>query len=174
MNIEILIEFIRESSKMGRLIGKSDLEKEPLNIEASQIEKVIKKLKESESAKDIDIIIGKIEVYFYSKDYISNTYRDMLFNLKEKNIEEVIVEIVRNESKIYPRPTSLDIFRLAPFKRDDIDNLLEEILKNKKYMDIKIVQASNGAKYLYSDIHMTLGHAKGLCEWVEVGQFENP
>ena len=86
MNIEILIEFIRESSKMGRLIGKSDLEKEPLNIEASQIEKVIKKLKESESAKDIDIIIGKIEVYFYSKDYISNTYRDMLFNLNLKHI----------------------------------------------------------------------------------------
>lgn len=72
------------------------------------------------------MIRGKVEVYFYSKDYISNTYRDVLYNLKEKNIEETIVELVRMESKLYPRPTSLETFKLNPFNRKDIDYLLEK------------------------------------------------
>lgn len=174
MNIEILAQSIREASKLGKLISKYELEKEPLKIKASKIERVIEELKNSEKTKDIDIIRGKTEVYFYSKDYISNTYRDVLFNLKEKNIQEVIIDLVRKESQLYPRPTSLEIFKLSPFNRDDIEDLIDEIIKNKEYIDIKIVEASNGAKYLFSDTYMIFGHAKGLCEWVEVGQFENP
>ncbi|WP_407536716.1 hypothetical protein [Cetobacterium somerae] len=174
MNIEILAQSIREASKLGKLISKYELEREPLKIKASKIERVIEELKSSEKTKDIDIIRGKTEVYFYSKDYISNTYRDVLFNLKEKNIQEVIIDLVRKESQLYPRPTSLEIFKLSPFNRDDIEDLIDEIIKNKEYIDIKIVEASNGAKYLFSDTYMIFGHAKGLCEWVEVGQFENP
>ncbi|MHA4986925.1 hypothetical protein [Cetobacterium somerae] len=174
MNIEILAQSIREASKLGKLISKYELEREPLKIKASKIERVIEELKNSEKTKDIDIIRGKTEVYFYSKDYISNTYRDVLFNLKEKNIQEVIIDLIRKESQLYPRPTSLEIFKLSPFNRDDIEDLIDEIIKNKEYIDIKIVEASNGAKYLFSDTYMIFGHAKGLCEWVEVGQFENP
>lgn len=174
MNIEILAQSIREASKLGKLISKYELEREPLKIKASKIERVIEELKNSEKTKDIDIIRGKTEVYFYSKDYISNTYRDVLFNLKEKNIQEVIIDLVRKESQLYPRPTSLEIFKLSPFNRDDIEDLIDEIIKNKEYIDIKIVEASNGAKYLFSDTYIIFGHAKGLCEWVEVGQFENP
>lgn len=84
MNIEILAQSIREASKLGKLISKYELEREPLKIKASKIERVIEELKNSEKTKETDIIRGKIEVYFYSKDYISNTYRDILFNLKEK------------------------------------------------------------------------------------------
>ena len=84
MNIEILAQSIRESSKLGKLISRDELEKEPLKIKVSKIEKVIEELKDNEKTKDIDIIRGKVEVYFYSKDYISDTYRDVLFNLKEK------------------------------------------------------------------------------------------
>lgn len=172
MMLDTLIEFIRESSKQGKLIVKNELEEGPLFIKASQIEKLIKELKEK--TEDIDIIKGKKEEYLYSKNYISNSYRDILFNLKEKNIEEVVVNIVREESKIYPRPTSLEVFKLAPFNIVDLEVLVKEILKNEKHMDIKIVKASNEARYFYSDLYMSLGHAKGLCEWVEVGQFENP
>lgn len=174
MNIEILAQSIREASKLGKLISKYELEREPLKIKASKIERMIEELKSSEKTKDIDTIRGKTEVYFYSKDYISNTYRDVLFNLKEKNIQEVIIDLVRKESQLYPRPTSLEIFKLSPFNRDDIEDLIDEIIKNKEYIDIKIVEASNGAKYFFSDTYMIFGHAKGLCEWVEVGQFENP
>ena len=158
MNKEILVEIIREASKLGRLISGKELEEKALKLKASKIEKIIDELKIDEKTKDIDMIRGKVEVYFYSKDYISNTYRDVLYNLKEKNIEETIVELVRMESKLYPRPTSLETFKLT----------------TKEYTDIKSVEASNGARYLFSDIYMVLGHAKGLCEWVEVGQFENP
>ena len=174
MNIEILAQSIRESSKLGKLISRDELEKEPLKIKASKIEKVIEELKDNEKTKDIDIIRGKVAVYFYSKDYISDTYRDVLFNLKEKNIQETIVELVRKESQLYPRATSLEIFKIPPFNRNDIEDLIQEILKNKEYIDIKIVEASNGTKYLFSDTYMIFSHAKGLCEWTEVGQFENP
>lgn len=173
MNIEILAQSIREASKLGKLISKYELEREPLKIKASKIERVIEELKNSEKTKETDIIRGKIEVYFYSKDYISNTYRDILFNLKEKNIQEVIIDLVRKESQLYPRPTSLEIFKRSLFNRDDIEDLIDEIIKNKEYIDIKIVEASNGAKYLFSDTYIIFGYAKGLCEWVEVGQFEN-
>lgn len=170
--LNTLIDFIRESSKLGKLVTKNDLEKEPLHLKASQIEKMIKDLKEK--VEDIEIIDGKKDTYLYSKDYISNTYKDILLNLKEKNIKEVIINTVRQESHVYPRPTSLEIFKLAPFNVDDLEILIKEILEDENCIDIKIIKASNGARYFYSDLYMTLGHAKGLCEWVEVGQFENP
>ncbi len=36
------------------------------------------------------------------------------------------------------------------------------------------MEASNGAIYLYSDRYMSVGKAQGLCEWIEVEQYENP
>lgn len=175
MEIKTLVEHIRESSRKGRLIKKSELEREPISLKGSHIDNFLEELKKSEEISDINVLNGEKEIYLYSKEYLSDGYRDLLFNLEERKIEDVVVEIVRNESKIYPRPTSIEIFKLAPFNTIDLDMniVLENVLKNGD-TDIKIIKASNGVKYLYSEKYMTLGHARGLCEWIEVGQFQNP
>ena len=41
MNKEILVEIIREASKLGRLISGKELEEKPLKLKASKIEKII-------------------------------------------------------------------------------------------------------------------------------------
>lgn len=175
MEVKTLVEHIREFSRKGRLIKKSELEREPINLKTSLVENFLEMLKKNEETSDINILIGKKEIYLYSKEYLSDGYRDLLFNLEERKIEDVVAEIVRNESKIYPRPTSIEIFKLSPFNMVDLDMniVIENVLKSGD-TDIKIIKASNGAKYLYSEKYMTLGHARGLCEWIEVGQFQNP
>ncbi|MEG0069415.1 MAG: hypothetical protein RSA57_05975 [Cetobacterium sp.] len=171
-----VLEYIKNSSKVGELVSKSELLKGSLEIEAPEIEKLLAEILSSEESSDIKELIGMTDSFYYSTDYMSDAYAEVIFKLKDENIEKTISDYIRKESKIYPRPTALEVFKLNPFKKNDQE--LEEIFKrieaSDEFKDIQKILASNGAVYLYSDIHMTKGHARGLCEWVEVGQFENP
>jgi hypothetical protein len=64
------------------------------------------------------------------------------------------------------------VFGLDPIK---LDGYIDKLLANKpEYADIKIVLASNGAGYLYSDLFLEEALAKAQAEWNEVGRWDNP
>ncbi len=65
-----------------------------------------------------------------------------------------IATMVRNESRVYPQPTNIELF--AEFK------------------DIQLIHASTDARYLYSNLYMDEDHARSLVEWEEVEREENP
>ncbi|MBC2855125.1 hypothetical protein H3N56_01275 [Cetobacterium sp. 2A] len=176
MTKEKISNYIREISKQGKIVKKDELLKEPLSLEASKLEDILQEMSADEEFKDILKISEKDKEFFYSSEYVSDNYAELLVSLEEKNLVKTICEVVRRESKLYPRPTALNLFKLSPFKGTDeeLEKTLEEIEKNKEYEDVKTVSATNGVIYLYSDLYMTKPHARGLCEWVEVEQFQNP
>lgn len=131
---------------------------------------------EGSGAEDLKRMDGRGETYFFSDLYMTRAYAAYLFRLEEKDLEGLVVETVREDSRIYPRPTPLDFFGASPFGLvpEQVEDILARIRERRDCGDIQESRASNGARYLYSTLHLSPGHAEALTEWNEVGQAENP
>ncbi len=103
-------------------------------------------------------------------------YAKLMAQIEENDVKGLIAKTVREDSKVYPRPTDIKVFNKSPFylKDDVLFNVLEQMKEDEEYKDIKEVKASNGALYLFSDEYMEKDHAIGLTEWVEVIRKETP
>jgi hypothetical protein len=174
--INEIIEFIRESSAKGKFVKDVDLFADPIKLTESNINEIINSIKTSTEYLDIVELKGKQQRYLYSNNEMTENYAKMMFKIEENDLLNLVVETVRNNSKIYPRPTAISVFANQPFNLDEkvFNNIFRKILDNKEYSDIKQSKASNGAVYLYSTKYLTEEHAEALTEWVEVLRFETP
>ncbi len=86
-----------------------------------------------------------------------------------------IVETVREESRIYPRPTKVEVFKEPVFNINsgELWTYVEQIVEQEEFGDIQLIQASTGVHYLYSTQYLDADHAKSLIEWEEVERFRN-
>lgn len=131
---------------------------------------------EGSGASDLKRMDGREETYFFSDLGMTRSYAAYLFRLEEKDLVGLVLETVREDSRVYPRPTPLDFFRAPPFGLgpEQVEDILSRIRERGDCTDIRESRASNGARYLYSTLHLSPGHAEALTEWNEVGQAENP
>jgi hypothetical protein len=129
---------------------------------------------EEEAYQDIRAIVTRAgEEYFYSSQHISSTYATFLARAAGNDPVATIGETVRDESRIYPRPTGLELFLHPVFNigPEALDGYADQVLA--RYSDIRKLTASTGATYLYSTTHLTEAHARSLMEWTEVEQYLN-
>ena len=115
-------------------------------------------------------------LYLYSERHMSGRYAQILARSVADDPCGVIADTVREESRIYPRPTRVDLFAepvygIAPV---DLDASLDRLFASETYSDIKRLTASTGAEYLYSDRHLTADWARSLVESLELDYHENP
>lgn len=174
--VSLMWEFVRERSYEGLLTNAEDFLDEPLSFEVDEILPLIEELKEREEFSDICITKGKEKIYLFSEEYITNNYAKMMISVDEKDMFKTIAETVREESKLYPRPTDIRLFSHAPFKlsKNDFNEVYAQLKKKEEYKDIQETRASNNALYLYSSMYMKHAHAASLAEWIEVGAEQNP
>jgi hypothetical protein len=174
--IKAIIDFIRDNSAKGKFTKDVDLLSEPLGLTDSNISELIDGIRSSTEYTDIVELRGKQQRYLYSKNEMVDNYAKMVFRIEENDLLKLVVETVRYDSEVYPKPTSINIFIDHPFNfsKDVLDDIYKQIRENQEYNDIKQTIASNGSIYLYSDKHLTDGHAEALAEWIEIGQFQNP
>lgn len=168
--------FIRDNSMSGNLTKAEDFVDEPLSLEVDEVLPLLEELKEREDFSDIIVKKGSETIYLFSENYITKNYAKLMILVEEKDLLKMIAETVRDESRIYPRPTDTRLFSRAPFNlaRDEFIQVYDELKKKEEYMDIKETRASNQALYLYSDKYMKLAYARSLAEWVEVEAEQNP
>lgn len=168
------VETIRRDSASGRLTRLSSL-RAALPADSVPASDPLREIEES-GAGDLKRMDGGEETYFFSDLGMTPTYAAFLFRLEEKDLVGLIVETVREDSRLYPRPTPLDFFRGPPFGlgTGQLEDVLGRIREREDCRDIRESRASNGARYLYSTLHLSPEHAEGLTEWNEVGQAENP
>ena len=114
--------------------------------------------------------------YLYSEDHMTTTYANVLARAEASDPLGTIVTTVREESRIYPRPTTLTTFAAPVFNINagDLERYANEIVSQPEYADIKLVRASNGAIYLYSQQFLNADWVKTTVEWEEVGKYQNP
>lgn len=174
--VALIGNFIRDKSSEGQLANGEELLEEPLSIEVEDILSMIEELQSREDFSDIIVYKGKEKIYLYSEKFMTPNYAGIMITAEEKDFFKMIVNTVRQESKIYPRPTSVSLFRKTPFNmsEDDFFEVYNQLKRKEEYKDIQEVRASNNAIYLYSDNFMKKAHARSLAEWIEVESEQNP
>ncbi len=114
-------------------------------------------------------------VCYYSLQSLSEAYAGILISKKEGPVQ-AMAQVVRDNSKIYPRPVPLDIFTASPFDltQEQIMECLATMGQQEQYEDIERTTTSVGTVFLYSRRHLDPDYAFTLAEWLDVGQIMNP
>lgn len=169
-------DYIRTASQCGKLVTHSTFSASPFNLPEDALDDACCEMKTNPDYGDIHTLAGKQTRYYYSSNVMTENYARMLMLVAEDDTCQLIAQVVRFESETYPRPYKLNMLTKMPYllAKEQMDTALELMEKTPEYQDIGRVVASNDEPYLYSNRFMSYGRAKGLCEWIEVEQFENP
>jgi len=174
----IIAERVRENSKkLAQLTGIDSVFAVGSKFETDKIKVALTEMAEDDSYGDIKSIVSVTgATYLYSDTYIANNYANILIRAKAKDPCFTIASTVRDESRMYPRPTSVEFFKEEVFNidPDELEAEVAHIMERQEFEDIKMISTSTGVPYLYSNLYLTEDHAKALAEWIEVEQFENP
>lgn len=130
----------------------------------------------SREGPDIKTISGKNGMpYYFSVLSLSETYAGILVGRSEDPLR-LIAEIVRENSRLYPRPVAVDCFRERPFdlSREELEECLVAMSSRQEYEDIARTITSIGTPFLYSTQYLEPDYASTLAEWLDVGQADNP
>lgn len=130
-----------------------------------------------ERYRDIRLITNsKGTRFLYSKELMSMTYALVLAQAEANDPVSIIAATVREESRIFPRPTNLSVFTAPVFKIDarELETYANQVISKPEYKDIKLLRSSTGAIYLYSETYLNSNFAAATAEWEEVGRYQNP
>ncbi len=174
--LSMIADLVRNNSAIPKLTKQEDLLEAPLSVPSEELGKKLEELGANELYRDIKYIQGKKTLYMFSEERMTRNYALMMARTEDADVSALIAETVREESKLYPRPTDIRFFSNNPFNLDpeSAEKAYRKLTKKKEYQDIKECRASNGALYLYSDMYLTKEHAESLTEWIEVIQPQNP
>ncbi len=117
------------------------------------------------------------EIYFYSDKHMSGYYALVLSRVAAKDPCATIAATVRDESRVYPRPTCIlffleKIFNIGPC---ELETIIAETMQKPEFSDIKkMVHPSTGGVYLYSSQYLKEDAAWSIMDWQEVGRDANP
>jgi len=178
-----ILKIIRDRSKIGQLIGAEEIlselerrgipESEGLDRETCLETLLRQVLNENPDLREICDRNGL--AYYHSVVSLSETYARILV-WKSEDPLWMIAEVVRENSRTYPRPISLDSLKNPPFglTGDEIVECLHAMAYHKEYQDIAQTITSAGTQFLYSADYLDSDHAHLLAEWLDVGQANNP
>ncbi|MBO8126356.1 MAG: hypothetical protein H0Z38_03865 [Firmicutes bacterium] len=172
-HLDRLVDEIRRKSQQGELTKLSEVDLGE-DLEEEEQEELKKRLLEVEEIKSLTG--GSGTVYLYSEAQMVERYARTVMAREENDPKQLVADTVREESKLYPRPTAIKIFTLPPFRipPEILETIVEELVADEdEYADIQLSVASNDARYLYSTRYMQKQHADSLTEWYEVGQYES-
>lgn len=162
-----IADYIRRCSEEHRLASRSDVEQSPLSIPEDELESL---LEAAERQEDIRSLEGTKDVYFFSDRHMSPAFAKLTVRLEENDLLEMLVEQVRDDSRIYPRPTPARQFYIAPYRieKEQLATLLASLKADEEYADIELFETTNGAQYLASRKFMHPDQAKAMAQLQEV------
>lgn len=125
---------------------------------------------------DIVVLHGKTGTYLYSKPIMSHSFAHALFNTAEGDDLATFVDVVRTESRVYPRPVAASDFLNQPYlwSAAKVASLFERAINDEAYEDIDTTKTSLNESYFYSKKYLSPAQATALAEWYGVEKFRNP
>ncbi|HSJ56564.1 MAG TPA: hypothetical protein VLC95_05260, partial [Anaerolineae bacterium] len=166
-----------ESGTQTRLTLLASLSALLTDLDVQDVRPYVEQIAADERYQDVRVVsAGGGPAYLFSERHITRNYAVLLARAEAGDPLATIAETVREESRLYPRPTNIDLFGAAPFNldREAVEGYVADLLVDETYSDIRTYRASTGALYLYSENHMTEALARAKAEWEEVGRYENP
>ena len=165
---EAIAREIRSAAKQEKYLALTELSVIMEADKAFVIELTDEMLAQPEY-EDLRVYKGRKDRYFYSYPTLAHNYVKNCVLAEEDNIEATIAEIVRYESKRYPRATIIDTFTKFPYHytKAQVKNAAKKMLAKEEYADLKAYESKKGNMYLYSTQSLTQRHAEAL---VEIGE----
>ncbi len=122
---------------------------------------------------DIVVVDNEQGTFLYSNLRMSDNYAKWSLEAQAGDDVRTLVENVRDECRIYPRPLLASSLRNAPFRMTDerIREAFERATQTPEYADLRQCEASNGDVYYYSTKFMHGRLAKSLAEFYSVERF---
>lgn len=168
-------ELVRAESRAGGLTDPAVFAKEPFSFADEELAQVMDDLDQDEAYADIVRIADERSgaEYLHSTTFLTVAYARHAIRARANDSAFLIAQTVRENSEIYPKPTSLEFFEFEPFGLgfDDILANAKAILADEACADIRSVTVSNGMVYLYSDKFLSEGQAQAMAQWVEVDMY---
>jgi len=172
-----IVEGIREDSKNGKLTSRESLGAVAPELTPDMLEVTLAEMAQNQEYGDIRRIVASTGAeYFYSDKLVSGSYAKILLRAEEKDSLATVAATVREDSRIYPRPTNFSVFKESVFgiEAEELETLLSQLSTRSEYQDIKKIVASTGAVYLFSSLHLNAALARAQVEYEEVELEENP
>ena len=112
--------------------------------------------------------------YYHYRPLLSASYARILS--AENNPLEQVVDMIRESSRVYPRPVAIGVFEEAPFgiAPEKLQEMLRMIARDPEKQDIRFTTSSIGTVFLYSNKYLEDGYADFLAEEQDVSAVMNP
>lgn len=125
---------------------------------------------------DIALIFGKKGIYLYSKALMSHSFAHALYQTAENSAVATFVDVVRSESRSYPRPVAIGSFANPPYLwgKSKTLEVFEQVRQSGSFDDIHMVRTSANEPYFYSTLYLSDAQGKALAEWYGVEKGLNP
>lgn len=175
----LLAEKVRADSKNDvALTSVSELQALAPEMEQEGIAAVLDEMRTDDRYADIKQVTSPTgDVYYHSDRHMSGYYAVVLGRVAEKDPVATVAAMVRDESRIYPRPTCIEFFMepLFGIPPSDLKAVFDELVRRPEYGDIKLmVHPDTGAVYAYSSQYLSGDAAFQKMHWVEVVKPANP
>ena len=125
---------------------------------------------------DIAVLEGAKNRYLYSTDFMTDSFAHWTYLALEDDKVATFVDIVREESRVYPRPMVYRALLNDPFRmtEDQVLDCWKTVQESEKFPDIASCSASNDDVYFYSTDYLSEAQAKALAEYYSVERWMNP
>jgi len=175
--VRAVVDHIRSESRAARLTSPAVFAAEPFSYTKDELEALWEAIAADPELADIvrtpDERTG--EESLHCEKYLSVPYARLLLRSQANDPAFMIAQTVRDNSEIYPRPTSVAFFEFEPFSLElaEVFAHLTVMASLEEYADVKRVTVSNGMVYLYSDRFLTEPVARNMAQWDEVDKYLN-
>ena len=167
-----------DSEYLVKLTAVESLEAIISRDEPDRIDRHLAVLQGDKRYQDVKLVTNSRGGRFlYSETFMTGTYAGVLARVEANEPLLTIAETIRDQSRIFRRPTNSRLFDAPVFRIDprSLDEYIAELTGKPEYGDIKMVHASTGVCYLYSDIYIKSEEwVKSIVEREEVWKPENP
>jgi hypothetical protein len=175
----LIAEKVRADSRDDVVLSSvDDLRALAPEMEPAGIAVILGKMRTEERYADIKSVTSPNgNVYYHSDRHMSGYYAVVLSRVAAKDPGATIAALVRDESRIYPRPTCVQFFLEPMFgiPSDDLKAVVDGMLQKPENSDIKMmVHPETGGVYLYCKQYLNGDTAFKLMHWVEVVKPANP
>jgi hypothetical protein len=178
-----IANFIRAKSEAGQVVTSREIFEalanqgilKPASVEQLQQFDAFLKGAIEDNGDLKEISDGKGNFRYYSTRSMAEPYAKIL-SRKGENPVLLMAEVIRENSRRYPRPVPLELFEDPPFDLtpEEIVSCLKEMAEGKDYQDIAQTTSSIGTVFLFSKLHLEPDYASMLAEWIDVGQAKSP
>ncbi len=175
----LIAEKIRADSQNDvKLTSVADLQSLAPEREQEGIAAILDAMRTDERYADIRAVTSPNgNVYYHSDRHMSGYYAIVLSRVAAKDPSATIAAMVRDESRIYPRPTCVQLFTEEIFgiPSPDLRAIVEETMRKPEFDDIRMmIHPTTGGVYLYSSKYLNQSTAWSLMDWQEVVRDANP